>query len=544
MTTPSARVDDDPVHCGACPPGVAWSTVNAGEALPGVVTPLTWSLYGDATESGMRGAFADMGVLREAEVPARERPEDRLWALFHGRAAVNLGTMRTLADRTPGTTANSLEHQMFGQVRPGMTDEPSYGRYPVVALKAPMAVTRVGARLADATASIHPWWADVVASAPPDDAAACRALMRDAARRFAEVMRPHTLAALICQGLYEQIRALAEAAGREGTENSLVTGYGSMAETAVVTDVWDASRDHLTVAGLIARHGYHGPAEGELSSRPWRTDDRPVRSLVEAYRPMPEDRDPRRIEADRGRERRDAETALLAALPRARRPVARAVLAQAARLVPLRGVGKASFLQCADVVRFAADVHGARLAESGALAAPADVFLLTLPELLAEDLPADAAERVERRREQRKAHLRTDLPDLWEGMPTPRPVASPDDDPLADAVTGTPVSPGVVEGTVRLVLDPATAEPLSPGEILVCRTTDPSWASTFMLAAALVVDIGGAVSHGAIVARELGIPCVTGTRTGTASLRTGDRVEVDGRRGEVRVLHRADRSGS
>ena len=72
----------------------------------------------------------------------------------------------------------------------------------------------------------------------------------------------------------------------------------------------------------------------------------------------------------------------------------------------------------------------------------------------------------------------------------------------------------------------------------MCRTTDPGWASTMMLASALVIDIGGPISHGAIVARELGIPCVTGTRTGTATIRTGDLVKVDGEKGEVVVLER------
>jgi pyruvate,orthophosphate dikinase len=93
----------------------------------------------------------------------------------------------------------------------------------------------------------------------------------------------------------------------------------------------------------------------------------------------------------------------------------------------------------------------------------------------------------------------------------------------------------VVEGVARLMLDPEN-DVLEPGEILVCRTTDPSWASTMMLASALVIDIGGPISHGAIVARELGIPCVIGTRDGTARIRTGDRLRVDGAKGEAVVV--------
>ncbi|MGH9286601.1 MAG: PEP-utilizing enzyme, partial [Acidimicrobiales bacterium] len=77
------------------------------------------------------------------------------------------------------------------------------------------------------------------------------------------------------------------------------------------------------------------------------------------------------------------------------------------------------------------------------------------------------------------------------------------------------------------------------GEILVCRFTDPSWAPLFTLAEALVIDIGAAASHGAIVARELGVPCVIGTGDGTRRIRTGDRLHVDGSGGRVQILERA-----
>jgi len=73
----------------------------------------------------------------------------------------------------------------------------------------------------------------------------------------------------------------------------------------------------------------------------------------------------------------------------------------------------------------------------------------------------------------------------------------------------------------------------------VCETTDPSWASWFLVAAALVIDIGGVMSHGAIAAREMGVPCVINTRNGTRRLHTGDLVEVDGDAGTVTLLEHA-----
>jgi pyruvate,water dikinase len=86
-----------------------------------------------------------------------------------------------------------------------------------------------------------------------------------------------------------------------------------------------------------------------------------------------------------------------------------------------------------------------------------------------------------------------------------------------------------------VILDPS-AEDLEPGEILVCRATDPGWVSLFHLAGGVAVDMGGTMSHAAIVARELGIPCVTCTVDGTRRLRTGDLVRLDGDNGRIEVL--------
>lgn len=542
MAAPSSSLDTEarnPVHCGICAPDVAWSTINAGEALPGVVTPLTWSFYGDAVERAMRGAFCDLGVLRPSEVTAPPGPEGRLWDLFYGRAAGNLNTFRSLADRMPGTNGDAVEEQIFGQVRPGVENEPSYGRYPAVAAKAPFAATRVAPRLRVATADIDPWWRQSVGATQRLDRAGAQALAAEAARRFEHVMRPHTLAAMLCQALYEQVRVLAERAGKPGLELSLVTGYGDMAETEVVADLWDVSRDRLALDEFVVRHGYHGPAEGELSATPWRMRRDPLERLLRAYREMDEERSPRRVEAQRGEERTRAERELLAALPRLRRAPARLVLAIAAHLIPLRGVGKASFLQCVDTMRVAARAYGAALTDDGVFERPEDAFLLTLTELLAPVPRADLADVVARRRAIEADYRATDVPDLWQGVPERIALTAAGEHRETTTVTGHAVSPGVVTGTARLILDPQEDDPVEPGEILVCRTTDPSWASTLMLASALVIDIGGPISHGAIVARELGIPCVIGTKNGTSVIRGGDTLQVDGGKGEVVVVQRA-----
>ncbi|MEV4211205.1 PEP-utilizing enzyme [Micromonospora sp. NPDC049662] len=105
------------------------------------------------------------------------------------------------------------------------------------------------------------------------------------------------------------------------------------------------------------------------------------------------------------------------------------------------------------------------------------------------------------------------------------------------SITGTPASPGVATGRARVMASSRQGSALDPGDILVAVITDPlSFADLIEHAAALVTDLGGLASHPAILARELGIPCVVGTRIGTQAIPDGATVVVDGTAGTVDVV--------
>jgi pyruvate,water dikinase len=127
---------------------------------------------------------------------------------------------------------------------------------------------------------------------------------------------------------------------------------------------------------------------------------------------------------------------------------------------------------------------------------------------------------------------------VWVGVPEPV-VDGPEIDPDAETIDGIAASPGVVEAPVRVALDPSTCE-IVPGEILVARDTDPGWASLMFVSGGLVADIGGVMSHTAVVARELGIPCVVSTGNAVLLLRTGDVVRLDGTNGRIQIVNRAE----
>jgi pyruvate,water dikinase len=111
-----------------------------------------------------------------------------------------------------------------------------------------------------------------------------------------------------------------------------------------------------------------------------------------------------------------------------------------------------------------------------------------------------------------------------------------DADDTSNELKGFAASSGVVEGPARVVTSAAEIGTLRQGEILVCQVTNPSWAPIFQKIAAAVSDIGGSMSHMAIVAREYGLPAVVGTGSATQRIRTGQRLRVDGGRGIVTIL--------
>lgn len=220
-----------------------------------------------------------------------------------------------------------------------------------------------------------------------------------------------------------------------------------------------------------------------------------------------------------------------------RGPLARRLIEATRQLLPTRehhkfwivrlfGLLKPVFLAIAD-----------QLVAAGRLAQPDDVWFLTLTELL--DLTTSTtgpSPTLIAERRAAFAHYKT--------LISPRVITSTGEIPIvklrqgdapANALLGSPVSAGVVEGHARIVHDPQTAT-IKQGEILIAPFTDPAWTPLFINAAGVVTEVGGYMTHGSVVAREYGIPAVVGVVDATQRIATGQRVRVDGSRGWVEVL--------
>jgi pyruvate,water dikinase len=525
----------DPLHSPS-PANLFWTTTNAGEAVPGVQTPLSMTTWQRAAAEGFERAGKAMGVIAQSEtLPA---PPVQT---FYGRAVMSIDFLRLIGDRMPGASGPQVVSGLIGFVPEGMTFSPTSRYYVNFLRHFPVAFTRVPRQLRDLEQVQAEWWQQAAFSVAVLDEAPVRAYLSDA---FDHHMRATVMQCIaMFTGIQPVHDALERVIAKLGSDDaSILTAPVGGAEMEVVSDIWRASRGELTVDDVVRVHGFHGPFEGELSSTVWRDNDEPLRKLIDRYAALPDADSPLAQDAQRSEARNAAERSLIARTPLAARPAVRALLGLARRRLHLRGVAKRSMLQGFDAIRAGARRLGEILATDGRLDVAEDIFYLTAEELR-RPLPLEVRELVAVRRERRDEYLTVTLPTNFAGVPIPIPLADAGNHSDRQVVTGIGVSSGVVEGVARVVTDPSFGD-VEPDEVLIAPTTDPSWSAIMFISSALVVDIGGALSHAAVVARELRIPCVVNTRDGTSAIRTGDRVRVDGRAGIVELLEKVESHGT
>ena len=261
----------------------------------------------------------------------------------------------------------------------------------------------------------------------------------------------------------------------------------------------------------------------------------------EADRPRPA-LDTTAAHANLAARRRDAEDRCRAALadrPRLRHRFAR-LLALAQRYAVVREQQTRNLSLGWPLLRACALGLGDQLVDRGAIDQGADVFFCTRAETdtaLREqvDLRDVTAKRRATWQRQRRltAPLQIGYAPRLAGPMSARIHGTPGTAGGDTLAAGQGASPGRATGIVRVILDPADADRLQPGDILVTRTTTPAWTPLLAAAAAVVTDIGTLAAHASLVAREFGIPAIVGTGDGTARLHDGQRITVDGSTGTV-----------
>ncbi|SEF74456.1 pyruvate, water dikinase [Nonomuraea solani] len=515
-----------------------WTGGNLGEAIPDVMTPITWS-------------FVRL-FIHEA-MYASTLPGFDLVGNIGGRFYMNLSVTFSIAKALGMQSRLGAVEQVFGKIPPGL-DVPMLrvSRWEIIKRVLPMAL-HIRRRVRDNLKGMRAFLAT------------SRQRCEELRERIAATGTGPELAALWAAEIEPHVVTscrMLEAAGRQGgvtlvhtrdrlremmgeaDAEAMLTGVnadGELASMGPVLGLSRLARGEITRDEFARAYGHRGPHEFEVSIPRPGEDPAWIDAQLAGLR---DTRAGTEALLTRQRAAREEAWARFARRHPRKESAMRARVRRWNAVVRDRESTRSENMRAFWVLR-AFTVRAGELTGIGD-----DVFFLDLPELLAL-LRGDRTglERVAARRAtyERYAAL-PPYPVLIVGHFDPvRWAADPDRRgdiydargarvPVSDTVTGFPGAPGVVEGIARVISGPEEGERLKPGEILVTTLTNVGWTPMFPRAAAVVTDMGAPLSHASIVARELGIPAVVGTGNATMRLRDGDRIRVDGERGTVELL--------
>lgn len=294
------------------------------------------------------------------------------------------------------------------------------------------------------------------------------------------------------------------------------------------------------LSSFLGTFGHRAVAEIDLGMPRWSDDPTHILGVVTNYLRLADGSETPDQQFTRAARDADEQVARFVARARTKSPLHAAVVGKALdrtrRFAGLRELPKYNLVLGLSVARKQLLLIGNELAAANRIERPEDIFFLDLDEaetaLAGDDLQELVAER---RAAYGQELLRRRIPRVLMSDGT-EPEAAPgiSGPQRPGTLSGSPASTGRVTAPARVIMDPVGAH-LAPGEILVAPSTDPGWTPLFLTAGGLVMEMGGPNSHGAVVAREYGIPAVVGVPDATSRISTGQRVTVDGAAGTVAV---------
>ncbi len=517
-----------------------WSAANLSEAFPGPMTPFSLGLANRILFSGAN--LLDHLFPLDPEL-IRMVSAKQVGTIGH-RIYNNMTVMKELANAIPGQTPESFEHQMNG------TPLPDGYRAPRMSIADAAAGARAGLKGGPQIAGLGHEVSDIERRAVrlagerrdlralSDDRLLARIeLVADTVVRAWDINLMNTFVVSLPMNLISQRYGTTVAMNvRAGTGKlrsaALLAGVRELADVVAADDglrrlIDDAPREVVLdklrsdapafaakFDRLVADCGHRGPGETELSNPVYA--DAPellLRSVMGSIR--------------NGR-----------AAPAAsgRTPLARALIGVAVGAIERRERGRDVCMRITYELRLALREWGRRLAERGTLDCAEDVHYLSIDEIYYP--PGNSRQLVVRRRTERARLAALDYPVHFTAPWTPDQRSELTE---GDVVTGLAASTGMARGRVRIMTH--ADDDFEAGEVLVANVTDTGWTPFFGCAAAIVTNVGGPMSHAAIVAREFGVPAVVNTQTATQRLKNGQLVEVDGAAGTVRIIDEGQSAG-
>ena len=535
-----------------------YTRANVGEVFPDPVTPLTSDTALWLAELGWRDAWARMGAFELDEFP---RDEFCQLGVLGGYCYLNASLVRVFGERAPGLSWRAMDEQFFG-VQPGI---PDYEAHPDD--RRPDLTTKLGetfswvfgqttltdlARLTD-----HRTLTIELRARRPDLTTMSE---RQLWERFEhllpvhqELFAEHIFTSYMASVPAGVIRTIADAVGRPDLVLAVLGGIGEVDSAAPSHALWALSRldqrsDQFAdgFARFLFDFGSRGPNEWESRSPTWETRPALAIAAIDRMRAAPDSAAPAGQFEVRAAQRREASEELLGLVAgnvEAHANLEAAIGCSAAWL-PGRERTKTNCIRLIHEMRMSMREIGRRMVERGVFDEIEDFGFVRAAEIDVL-LDGDASTLTPLIRERRAQYhaLQAKVPpfvfvgsaegpDTWHD----RGATTAEHLDVGDELRGLPGCPGVAEGRACIVLDSNDPFALEPGGVLVAPITDPSWTPLFVPAAAVVVDVGAALSHAIIVSRELGIPCVVSATDATRRIPDGAWIRVDGGTGVVTVL--------
>jgi phosphohistidine swiveling domain-containing protein len=554
-----------------------WSNANLKDAVTGVQTPLSWSIVQLTVDAILYAPYRTIGYrLPEGMEPIRR---------FHGRAYFDLTTMQWVSYDAFGLLPHEFNQSLGGHQPeiPVPSQHPLRGWSGLRRRLAQLRLLRASMRNARALpgemkrvrAEAHKYTHLLLTDLSLADLFALLRQLLDLGQSFGIRFQLANLS-----GIWEQILARLLERERPGQGQALAAalmagsrevvsaeqGYRlydvaaaaahdpaartSLATTPLDPQGWrrlpESSPFRQALAAFLDDFGHRGVYETELANPRWNEDPTYLLDAVRALLAQ------RSLEApfDVAQRKRRAAQAEVALLPLWLRPLVSWLAVRARRAAAQREAGKSTMVALLEPLRKIALEVGQRMVEAGVLDERADVFFLTWSDLLAflqgEWDGRGVRSLVADRKAQRNWWLAETPPDSFicdaQGRPAELPAAENEGMPTAHHVRGqasgkarelhgVAASPGQATGRARIIRHPSEGRLLRAGEVLVAPSTDPGWTPLFLRACAVVMETGGYLSHGAIVAREFGLPAVVNLPGLLEVVQDGQSVLVDGDRG-------------
>ena len=556
-----------------------YTRANAGEVLPDPASPLGWTLvFEKGLLPGWLRGLVEFGIYRESELPMDRPP---VAGMFGGYFYINLSHCRVVAIRM-GMTVEAFDAALLGNAAGAPAYQP-HPDDPCQECSAKVAQTIGEILTASEFPQIDADLERVLAKRRdrPDLAALSEVGLVAHARSFLpeldNAFARHDYSTFGSAVGPAMLAEACAAAGEPAALLDLISGFGEVPSASPSWGLWRLSRlanaspevselfdqgvaavaEALPAAaeasvvqfaealsGFLADFGQRGPNEWDIRAVSWEAGPDQVLALVESMRHLPDESSPdarhERLEATR---KSTAERIRGTLADEASRKGFDTAMQSAARMIPLREKTKLIAVTTINEVRMAMRELGRRGVAAGYFAAPEDVMMLLETELDAYVIdPARFAQVIAERLPQYLALFELEPPFTIDADPEPlsrwprRDRSRPEPAKPGQVLQGIGGSAGQYEGTARVGMDLPAALALEPGEVLVAPITDAAWTPLFLVAGAVVVDVGALNSHAVVVSRELGIPCVLSLEDGTARLRAGMVLAVDGTAGTVTVV--------